>query len=47
MRLCNETDVKIYRPKSTPQWISCLLEVYGCIQDKVDINVTEVAAARL
>ncbi|MDO9517538.1 MAG: MBL fold metallo-hydrolase [Methanosarcinaceae archaeon] len=45
--LCDKTDVTIYGPKGTQQWISSLFEVYGYMQGKVDINVIEVAAGEV
>ena len=45
--LCDKTDVTIYGPKGTQQWISGLLEVYDYMQGKVDISVTEVAAGEM
>jgi len=45
--LCDKTDVTIYGPKGTQQWISMLLEVYDYMQGKVDISVTEVAAGEV
>ena len=47
MLLFNKTDVTIYGPNGTQQRISSLLEVYGYMQGKIDINITEVAAACL
>ena len=40
--LCNRTDVKIYGPTGTKQWITNLLDIYDYMKGKVDINVTEV-----
>lgn len=45
--LCDKTDVTIYGPKGTQQWISMLLEVYDYMQGKVDISVTEIAAGEV
>ncbi|HJH30935.1 MAG TPA: MBL fold metallo-hydrolase [Methanosarcinaceae archaeon] len=41
--LCDKTDVTIYGPKGTQEWITNLLGIYGYMQGKVDINITEVA----
>ena len=45
--LCDKTDVKIYGPKGTQEWISGLLGVYDYMQGKVDISVTDVAAGEV
>lgn len=42
--LCDKTDVKIFGPAGTEQWISKLLQVYDYMQDKVNINITEIAS---
>jgi ribonuclease BN (tRNA processing enzyme) len=36
--LCDKTDVTIYGPKGTQQWISMLLEVYDYMQGKVPVH---------
>ena len=45
--LCDKTDVTIFGPEGTQEWISGLLEVYDYMQGKVNISVTEVAAGEV
>lgn len=42
--LCDRTDVTIYGPEGTYQWITKLLDIYPYMQCKVDINVIEMSA---
>jgi len=40
--LCDRTDVTIYGPEGTQQWISSLFDVYPYMQGKVDVTVIEI-----
>ena len=41
--LCDKTDFTIYGPEGTEKWLSDLMKIYGYMQEKVDIKVTEVS----
>lgn len=45
--LCDKTDVTIFGPEGTQQWITDLLGIYDYMQGKVNISVTEVVAGEI
>ncbi|ADI73966.1 beta-lactamase-like protein [Methanohalobium evestigatum Z-7303] len=42
--LCDKTNITIYGPEGTNEWMTGLLKIYGYLQGKSDTNIIEVSA---
>lgn len=45
--LCDKTELNVWGPVSTGQWLVDLLAAYPYMQDKVDIRITELVACQV
>lgn len=45
--LCDVININVYGPTGTRQWLDDLLVVYSYMQDKVEIQVTELSAGQV
>ena len=45
--LCDVISIQVYGPTGTRQWLDDLLAAYSYMQDKVDIQVTELTASQV